>query len=222
MKLNINWKQVVTVLVVAMACSNAGLHAQSKEIRYNFDQEGKTYLRFTLLNQVWVRWNQNNPGSLIAGDPASTTFDIGLRRTRMQVYGQVSDRVFVYTQFGMNNFNALSARKTGAFFHDVTAEYQIDKRAFSLGAGLTGWGGMSRFSSPSVGTILGLDAPLFAQATNDVSDQFLRKLSIYAKGKLGKLDYRVAASNPMEISKASSPPPPLSEHATFFTPANHP
>jgi hypothetical protein len=45
-----------------------------------------------------------------------------------------------------------------------------------------------------------LDAPLFLQATNDANDQFLRKLSVYAKGKLGKLDYRIIASKPMEFA----------------------
>ncbi|MBO6659442.1 MAG: hypothetical protein JJ862_05960 [Roseivirga sp.] len=48
-----------------------------------------------------------------------------------------------------------------------------------------------------------MDAPLYQQATNDVSDQFVRKYSIYAKGKLGKLDYRVALSKPMSISASS-------------------
>jgi hypothetical protein len=43
------------------------------------------------------------------------------------------------------------------------------------------------------------DAPLFQQTTNDVNDQFLRKLSVYGKGKLNRLDYRVALSKPMVL-----------------------
>jgi hypothetical protein len=74
-----------------------------------------------------------------------------------------------------------------------------------VGTGLSGWSGLSRFSAPSVGTILGMDAPLYQQATNGVNDQFLRKLPVYAKGKIGKLDYRLALSNPFITNNSTVP-----------------
>ncbi len=167
------------------------------------NNDSSHFLKATFLNQTWMRYNENNPGSTVFGTVENTTFDIGLRRTRMQFFGLITDRVFVYSQFGQNNFNYLSPRKAGTFFHDVTAEYGLSKKHLWLGAGLTGWSGLSRYASPSVGSILTMDAPLFQQATNDATDQFLRKLSIYAKGKLGKLDYRVALSKPMSIENSS-------------------
>jgi hypothetical protein len=51
-----------------------------------------------------------------------------------------------------------------------------------------------------------MDAPLVEQATNDVNDLFLRKLSVYAKGKLGKVDYRIALSDPFILQTAVSVP----------------
>jgi hypothetical protein len=114
----------------------------------------------------------------------------------------VTDRVFVYAQFGQNNLNYLSARKVGSFFHDATVEYAFVPKHLSIGAGLTGWSGLGRFASPSVGSILMMDAPLFEQATNDITDQFLRKLSVFAKGKIGKLDYRMAISNPLPVQSS--------------------
>lgn len=176
-------------------------------LKINLNDAGTHYFQFTFNNQTWLQYNNNNPGSTVVGDPRNNSFDIGLRRTRIQAYGQLTDRVFFYTQFGQNNFNHLSQRKTGnLFFHDVIGEYAVARKALSFGAGLSAWSGLARYASPSVGTILTMDAPLVEQATNDVNDLFLRKLSVYAKGKLGKLDYRVALSDPFVLQTAATVP----------------
>jgi len=189
---------------LVLACLFSGLlsFSQIKELKYNLNDDGKNYLKLTALSQVWVRFNENNPGSKVYNDLQSESFDIGIRRLRFQLLGQVTDRVFVYAQFGQNNLNYLSARKVGSFFHDATVEYTFVPKHLSIGAGLTGWSGLGRFASPSVGSILMMDAPLFEQATNDVTDQFLRKLSVFAKGKIGKLDYRMAISNPLPVQSS--------------------
>lgn len=161
--------------------------------------DSSRYLKSTLCLQTWMRYNENNPGTTVFGQHQAAAFDIGIRRFRMQLFGKIAPHVFVYTQFGINNFNSISARKSGAFFHDMLGEYEVMPGYLSLGAGLTGWSGLSRYASPSVATFLMADAPLFQQATNDVSDQFLRKLSVYAKGKVKKFDYRMALSKPMMI-----------------------
>ena len=173
---------------------------ETKELKYNLNQEGDHYIKATFLNQIWVRHTQNNPGSTVNGYTQNETFDIGLRRTRIQVFGQIHDKVFFYTQFGQNNLTYHGARKQGLFFHDAVAEYALANKYFSIGAGLTGWSGLSRYAAASVGTILSLDAPIYQQATNDVNDQFLRKYSVYGKGQAGKFDYRFALTKPMTIS----------------------
>ncbi len=176
-----------------------GVFAQNRDVRVRLNDSGSHSIKFTGLTQVWFRYNQSNPGTTVNGDPATSTYDVSIRRLRFQAYGQITDRVFVYTQFGQNNLNYLSARKVGAFFHDALAEFALVPRNLSIGGGLTGWSGLGRYASPSIGTIMTMDAPLFMQATNDVNDQFLRKFSTYAKGKLGKLDYRIALTNPMPV-----------------------
>lgn len=190
-------------LAVLFLLLSTSIFAQ-KPIKYNLSEDGKQYVKFNFTNQVWIRYNQNNDGSTLFGEPVNNSFDIGLRRTRFVLSGKISPKVYFYTQFGQNNFNALSARKTGTFFHDALAEYHIDEKKLDLGAGLTAWTGLSRFSSPSIGTGLGVDLPLFAQALNDMNDLFLRNLSVYAKGKLGKLDYRFIAIQPMAIQNSSA------------------
>ncbi|GAA4437440.1 hypothetical protein GCM10023188_31640 [Pontibacter saemangeumensis] len=191
------------------------------ELRYNLSEDGSKYIKATFLNQVWLRWTDNNSGTTINGKPQDNTLDIGLRRTRLQLFGQLTDHVFFYTQFGMNNFNRLAQmsgnRKLQAFFHDALAEYKVFKGddRLKLGGGLTILSGLSRFSQPSVGTIMTTDVPVFAQATVDQTDEFGRKLSVYARGQVGKLDYRVALSDPFPVQTNGQVAPEIGKRATF-------
>ncbi|MFM7152661.1 MAG: hypothetical protein ACKOZV_00890 [Bacteroidota bacterium] len=203
---------VLAGLVLLVTC----VHAQGvKDGKILLSEDGSSYFKTTLLVQSWVRYQQYNPGTTIFGYPKESGADVGIRRFRMQTIGQLSDRIFVYAQFGENNFNNISDRKLGFFVHDAYGEYAVLKDKLSVGAGLSGWSGLSRFSSPSVGSILGVDAPLYLQSTNDVTDQFLRKLSVHAKGKIKRLDYRVALSQPMAIQKSAGYNPKPGPKATF-------
>ncbi|MFL0684885.1 MAG: hypothetical protein ACJLTB_16995 [Algoriphagus aquaeductus] len=185
-----------------------------KEVKLFLNESQTHWVKGTGLGQIWVRYTELNPGSTIYGTPKDQVFDVGLRRVRYQIMGQLTDQVFVYTQFGINSFGSLSGRKPGMFLHDVTAEYAVVKNKLSLGAGLHGWNGTVRYSSSSVGSILGLDLPYIEESTNDVTDQFVRKLGVFAKGQLGSLDYRVSASNPFPIQTALNPVPTLPENVT--------
>lgn len=174
-----------------------------KDRKFYLNEDGSNYVKFTFLTQAWLRSADYNPGTTINGMPKSSGTDIGIRRYRVQLYGQLTDRVFAYSQFGENNFNNISDRKQGFFVHDAYGEYAVDKEMLSVGLGLSGWSGLTRFASPSAGSIMGIDAPLYQQTTNDATDQFLRKLSVFAKGKIGKLDYRILMAQPMAIQKSA-------------------
>lgn len=212
---------IIFVLLIANAINATA--QQNKELKYNLSKDGKKYVKATFLNQVWLRWNESNPGTTVNGQPKDQTVDIGLRRTRLQLYGQLTDHVFFYTQFGMNNFNYLAHsagnRKLQAFFHDALGEFKVLKKndALKLGSGLTIANGVSRFSQPSIGTIMTTDVPVFLQTTVDQTDEFSRKLSVYARGQIGKLDYRVILSDPFPIQTNGQVPQPISIDATFTT-----
>jgi hypothetical protein len=47
-----------------------------------------------------------------------------------------------------------------------------------------------------------MDVPVFAQSTVDQTDEFSRKLSIYARGQVGKFDYRFILSDPFPITSS--------------------
>jgi hypothetical protein len=200
----------VFIPLSALGQSSGEPQKELDELRLKLNESGSHYIKATILNQVWLRYNESNPGTTVLGDPTSETFDIGLRRTRLQLYGQITDRVFFYLQFGQNNFNYLSGqnatnsgnRKFQVFFHDALGEYRVfkDNDKLHLGAGLTITNGLSRFSQPSIGTIMSMDVPVFAQATVDQTDEFSRKLSVYARGQIGKLDYRIVLSDPFPIT----------------------
>lgn len=196
-------KKTVLAVALTLLC-NTSFAQNFKDGKLNFNEDGSRYLKLSLLNQVWLRYNQNNPGSTLYGKSRENTTDIGIRRTRLQIYGPVARHTFLYVHLGINNFNALSDRKAGFFLHDAVGEYEVLNKHLSIGAGLAGWTGLSRFASSSTGSIMGIDLPLYQEATNDVTDQFLRKMSVYAKGKFGKFDYRVILTDPLAIQKSAA------------------
>lgn len=205
---------ISVLLIQLFSHAQTGLQ-KGNQLKINLNEDGNQFIKFTFLNQTWLRYTDANPGTTVNGYQQDHIFDIGLRRTRMQLFGQISPRVFFYTQFGMNNFTYNSKQFQGAFFHDAVSEFTVNEKWLSIGAGLTGWSGLARYASPSVGSILSTDAPLYQQTTNGATDQFLRKLSLYAKGKIGKLDYRLAISKPMAIQNATYTINPLSANSEF-------
>jgi hypothetical protein len=199
-----------------LAGSSTSATAQMlKDGKLWLNEDGSNYFKVTLVSQVWLRNTEMNPGSTINGYAKDNFTDIGIRRARLQAFGQIADRVFIYSQIGMNNFNYSADRKAGFFIHDILGEYEVVKKHLSLGGGLTAWNGLTRYAAPAVGSILGVDAPLFEQTTNDVTDQFLRKLSVYAKGKFGKFDYRLVMSSPMSVQKSNGYSAAIGTNSTF-------
>ncbi|GHN01399.1 hypothetical protein WSM22_28880 [Cytophagales bacterium WSM2-2] len=210
-----------------------------EELRLKLNEDGSHYIKATFLNQTWFRYAEYNPGTTVLSTPTSEGFDIGLRRTRFQLYGQLTDHVTFYFQLGQNNFNFLSGnggvpdnnsanvnRKTQFFIHDAMADYRIKKGSdvLYLGGGLTIANGLSRFSQPSIGSIMSMDVPVFAQATVDQTDEFSRKLSLFARGQIGKLDYRVVLSDPFPLNTNGSVTviaPPNSSNAAFALDNHH-
>lgn len=188
-----------------------------KSLKINLNEDGSHYFKATFLNQTWLRYSQANPGTTQFGEEKSSLLDISLRRTRIQMFGQITDRTFVYFQFGQNNFNMASPKQLGAFFHDALGEYYLLKdNKLKIGGGLTIASGLSRFTQPSIGTILTADVPVFAQATTGVIDQFSRKLSLYARGQLGKIDYRFILSNPFQpAGNYGAVPAPIASNSNF-------
>ena len=195
-------------LVFVSTFSSAQLSKHPMDKYKGMTEIGPAYVDIHFMGQIWARYTELNPGSTVNTTPKEGVFDVGLRRWRLSSKAFFKDeRASIFTQFGQNNFSYKSTKYTGSFFHDAQFEYKIIKKRFqpkidyiTLGGGLFGWSGPSRFSSPSVGNLLAMDAPLYQQATNGISDQFLRKIGVYAKGEVSKLEYRFALTTPMTVT----------------------
>jgi hypothetical protein len=113
-------------------------------------------------------------------------------------------------------------RKLQAFFHDALGEYKVfkDNDKLKIGSGLSIISGLSRFSQPSISTIVSYDVPVFLQTTVDQIDEFARKFSVYARGQVGKVDYRLVISDPFPIQTNGQTLPAIGKNATF-TPVGH-
>ena len=193
-----------------------------KPLTLKLSEDGSKYVRFIMWHQFWLTATQNNPGTkdvngnLIDGsndsDGAWST-DFALRRSRFLVYAQISPRALILTHWGINNQSFIGGatapsgpngtatasnqgKKPQLFIHDAWTEYELVKNSLYIGAGLHYWNGVSRLSSQSTLNFMTLDAPIFNWYNIEATDQFARQLGVYAKGQLGRLDYRLALNKP--------------------------
>lgn len=185
-----------------------------KPLTLKLDEKGSKFLRIITWHQMWISNTQNNPGTTdINGKEQSSSTDFGIRRSRILLQAQISPRFMIVTHFGINNqsfSNGGSAGTLGTgasgtgqggkrpqlYMHDAWTEYAIVPGKLHLGAGLHYWNGVSRMASASTLNFMTLDAPIHNWFNIEATDQFARQLGVYAKGQLGKFDYRIALNKP--------------------------
>lgn len=230
--MNKNSILLVFGLLMALGLSTKPAWAQGSElygsgIKFKLNEDGSKYMRFITWHQVWVRYNQNNTGSARQGVAQDETVDIGVRRSRFLFLTQISPRFLILFHAGINNQTSYSGGYTGAsdgkkpqlFIHDLWNEYKLIQTphfTMDLGAGLHYWNGVSRMSSASTLNFLGYDDPIFNWPNIETNDQFARYLGVYAKGKLGKLDYRINISEPFYTNTGKS----ISTQSASYSPYN--
>jgi len=182
-------------------------------MKINISPDGSKYLRFLLWTQVYARYTENNTGTLRAPSlPKESQLDFGIRRSRMVIMAQLNPRFLVYTHLGINNQNSVSGgvaptvdgKKPQFFIHEAVTEYKVNKY-LSLGGGLHYYNGISRLTNASTTSILPMDLPLTNFPTIETTDQFARWLGVYAKGRVGKFDYRVAMDDAFLTNLTSTP-----------------
>ncbi len=197
-------KQIVpkkNILILAFILFNVfNSVAQEKPFNVvNISPDGSKYIKFGMNLQVWGRYSEMNPGSRIGTTETDHAYDIVIRRLRLQAMGMLTENIFFHLQFGQNNINFTQNSGPGnapLSVLDALGEYHFSDK-LHIGGGLTGWGaGTTRYSANSSATQLSLDAPIYQQIANISSTFGNRNLSIYAKGYLGHLSYRVALTNP--------------------------
>ncbi|RTZ07756.1 porin [Flavobacterium bomense] len=207
---------IAALLLLSLKSFSQGSTDYGAGLKFNLNEDGSKFMRVIAWNQIWMRSSQMNPGTMIGGEATSTATDIGNRRLRFLAYAQVSKRYMILTHFGINNQTFINGgaagssgtggygagKKPGLFFHDAWNEYAVvlpekDKKfSFTLGAGLHYYMGLSRLTMASTLNFLTIDAPIFNWPLIENSDQFARQVGLFAKGKYGKLEYRMSYNKP--------------------------
>jgi hypothetical protein len=161
--------------------------------KVKFDEEGKKYFRIISWAQVQASYSDDVPD-----DASKMSFN--LRRARVLMFAQITDKFLILTHFGLNSLNANSLSPLGKgngsqlFMHDAWAQYNLNKN-HSIGAGLHYFNGISRLNNQSTLNMLTMDNNRQSWSTLGLSDQFARHIGLFAKGSFGKLQYRVSIND---------------------------
>lgn len=197
-----------------------GIDHSYKPMMIKLDEKGQKFIRFITWHQMWITHTENNPGTLdVNGKVQKSATDMAIRRSRFLVQAQISPRFMIVSHWGINNQSFINGGGSGTlgtgasatgqggkrpqlYIHDAWTEYAVKPGKLHLGAGLHYWNGVSRMSSHSTLNFMTLDAPIFNWFNIEATDQFARQLGIYAKGQLGRLDYRVHINKPFAFGSS--------------------
>lgn len=170
-----------------------------KPLKLSLNESGSKYVRFILWHQMWLTTNN------MSADNAKLQVTPSIRRSRLLAFAQVSPRFLILTHFGLNSLSPNNLSSLGSngdapqlFLHDAWGELMVNKSLY-IGGGLHYWKGLTRMSNQSTLNFMTLDQsrPFIGWHSLGITDQFARHLGIYAKGAMGKFDYRIALNSPL-------------------------
>lgn len=169
-------------------------------LTHYLNNERTRYISLSGYAELWARYTQLNPGSLINNQAKSDVSDLSLRRVRVKMTYKPTEKLMFVLQGGTTNVN-MNAKGSNYFdLLDAYAEYGFsDKIAF--GAGRSTWRGLSRFTTGPLNTLL-FDLPAYATSNAGATDYTVRELSAYIKGQLGRFDYRLVLADPYTMATA--------------------
>jgi len=162
-------------------------------MKVKLNDDGSKYFRVISWVQGQAIYNFDAPEN-------HSNVNFQIKRVRVLMYSQITDKFLILTHFGLNNLNSNNMSPTGQgsashlFLHSAWAQYKVATN-HDLGIGLHYFNGISRLNNQSTLNMLTLDNNRQSWSTLGLSDQFGRHLGIFAKGKVGKLQYRVSIND---------------------------
>ncbi len=186
------------ILIALTLLTSIGISTVSAQYASEYDgglviklnPEGKKYVRFILWGQTWF---QDFEGK-------HTNDGFSIKRARVLAYSQINDRFMILTHFGANgiydnNLTPMGKSNDVSFFlHEMFLQYKVTDN-LALGAGVHNFGGISRGNGQGSINMLTLDNNRADWSTLGLSDQYSNHLGMFAKGRIGKLNYRLALSD---------------------------
>jgi hypothetical protein len=186
----------------------------SKGIKLNIAENPDYFVKLGTGLQVWGRYMQLNKNSVdFNGNNIESASDLALRRAFISTYAHL-DRITMFAMFCMTsqaiNVSVSPFAKTAPsfYFYDAWTSYAIHNEHLSIGMGLNMYNGLSRFSSASSSRTLTTDVPIISAPNLLTTEQQARQLSIFATGKFGKFDYRIALAKPFLCDMVPESPQP--------------
>lgn len=162
-------------------------------LKVKLNDDGTKYFRLLAWAQMRAIYDDNVPDN-------ESSVNFNLRRARVLMFAQINSKFLILAHWGLNSLNADTMSPVGMgensqlFFHDVWAQYNLSKDHV-IGGGLHYFNGISRQNNQSTLNFMTLENNRQSWPTIGLSDQFARHLGIFAKGKFGKLQYRVAIND---------------------------
>lgn len=189
-------KFLLLLIISSLSVSNVeaqGLSNYDGGMKVKLNDDGSKYFRI-------ISWVQGQAAyDFDAAENVNNT-SFKLKRARVLMYSQITDKFLILTHFGMDNLTSNSMDPLGQqsssqlFMHDAWAQYSITEN-HTVGTGLHYFNGISRLNNQSTTTLLTLSGNRQSWSTLGLSDQFARHLGVFAKGNFGKLQYRVAIND---------------------------
>lgn len=212
--------QIIIFSLTLLFVDNSKIYGQNNssnsKLRFYLNDHKKHWIQFSSFVQLWGRVTENNPNTTVNDTPEDVTTDISIRRFRLGLGIKPADNLYVFFQLGVNNLNYLSPRGTAIDLLDAYMQYEFLPE-IAIGGGKSFWSGLSRFTSPSTSKLMGYDLNFVSSPTLDSTDDLIRRLSIYTKGKIGSIDYRFVIAKPLSVQNSSSFNPEPIEGVARFT-----
>lgn len=185
-------KKLLTLFAIGICSTAFGQYAAEYDsgMVVKLNESGSKYFRLLLWGQSWF---QDYEGT-------NANDGLSLRRGRLLAYSQVNKRFMVLTHFGVNSITHNNMTPMGKsddvqlFLHEMFMQFNVNDN-LAIGSGLHFYGGISRLNGQGTINMLTIDNNRSSWSTLGLSDMFASHLGIFAKGRLGKLNYRLSLSD---------------------------
>ncbi|MFD2288591.1 hypothetical protein GJU39_10895 [Pedobacter petrophilus] len=200
LKVNIALLRILRYIFLAITCcvfanpSAAQDKKQNKPLVAYLNDDKTHFIKFSGYGQFWARYTQLNPGSKVNESLKKSVADLSLRRLRMKMIIYPIDNLTLVFQGGTTNLTYLNDNESAFDLLDAFGEYKFSDQ-ITVGAGRSNWKGLTRFAAGPTATLL-YDVPFLDLGNVNKTDLTLRNLNLFAKGQLGRLDYRVILAKP--------------------------
>ena len=114
-------------------------------LTHYLNDEKTRSISFSGYAELWARYAELNPGSLVNGEQVNSISDLSLRRVRVKMAYQPTEKFTFILQGGLTNVNVASKTTPAFELLDAYAEYKFND-IIAAGAGRSTWRGLHYYT----------------------------------------------------------------------------